>query len=88
MTATLRSYQHPKYITYIVITANILNIIGNYALIYGHFGLPRLGVYGAALSTLIVRGLMMIAYAVLLTKLIKFKITNVKLDKTQGKQIF
>ncbi|MEF3692686.1 MAG: MATE family efflux transporter, partial [Acholeplasmataceae bacterium] len=38
MTATLRSYQYPKFITYVVITANVLNIIGNYALIYGHFG--------------------------------------------------
>lgn len=87
MTATLRSFQHPKYITYIVITANILNIIGNYALIYGHFGLPRLGVYGAAISTLIVRGLMMIAYAILITKLIKFKFTKIKVDRLQAKQI-
>lgn len=87
MTATLRSYQHPKYITYIVITANILNIIGNYALIYGHFGLPRLGVYGAALSTLIVRGLMMIAYAILLRRLIHINIGDLKLDGTQAKQI-
>ncbi len=87
MTATLRSYQYPKFITYVVITANVLNVIGNYALIYGHFGLPRLGVYGAALSTLIVRGLMMLAYAFLITKLIKFKLSDLKLDKSQGKQI-
>lgn len=87
MTATLRSYQHPKYITYIVITANVLNIIGNYTLIYGHFGLPRLGVYGAALSTLIVRGLMMIAYAFLLRKIIHIKISNLRLDIAQAKQI-
>lgn len=38
----------PMYATGISIT---LNIIGNYALIFGHFGLPELGVRGAAIST-------------------------------------
>lgn len=33
------------------ILANVLNIIGNYLLIFGHAGFPRLGVVGAALST-------------------------------------
>ena len=31
--------------------ANLLNVVGNYALIYGKFGLPKMGVAGAALST-------------------------------------
>lgn len=34
---------------------NILNVIGNYTLIYGKFGFPRMGVAGAALSTSISR---------------------------------
>jgi len=33
------------------ITANSLNVLGNYALIFGHFGLPRWGIFGAALAT-------------------------------------
>jgi putative MATE family efflux protein len=37
--------------------ANILNVFGNYALIFGHFGMPALGVFGAGLSTTASRGL-------------------------------
>ena len=51
ITASLRSYGFAKYITFVVMGANLLNILGNYVLINGHWGFPRLGVYGAALST-------------------------------------
>lgn len=34
---------------------NLLNVIGNYALIYGNLGMPELGVAGAAISTTISR---------------------------------
>lgn len=87
ITATLRSYQHAKYITYVVIVANLLNIFGNYVLIYGHLGLPSLGVFGASLSTLIVRSLMMITYLILLVKVIRFSFKKLRFDRTQGKQI-
>lgn len=33
------------------ITSNIVNMIGNYLLIQGHFGFPALGIKGAALAT-------------------------------------
>ncbi|NLK07953.1 MAG: MATE family efflux transporter [Firmicutes bacterium] len=33
------------------LTANLVNVTGNYLLIYGHFGFPRLGIAGAALAT-------------------------------------
>lgn len=33
------------------VTANVLNMIGNYLLIGGNFGFPRLGILGAALAT-------------------------------------
>lgn len=39
---------------------NILNIIGNYLLIYGKFGFPRMGVAGAALSTSISRAIALV----------------------------
>ncbi|MDO4320500.1 MAG: MATE family efflux transporter [Bacteroidales bacterium] len=35
-----------------ILVANLLNVIGNYVLIYGHWGAPELGLYGAGLSTL------------------------------------
>lgn len=43
---------------WIMIGGNILNIIGNYILIFGHFGAPELGLDGAGISTLTARWLM------------------------------
>lgn len=40
---------------YILLIGNVLNIIGNWILIYGKLGLPEMGLLGAGLSTLIVR---------------------------------
>ncbi len=33
------------------VTSNVVNIIGNYLLINGHFGFPALGIHGAAIAT-------------------------------------
>ena len=41
--------------TVIALAANALNVAGNYALIYGHWGMPELGLTGAGLSTLLAR---------------------------------
>lgn len=40
---------------WIILSANLCNIVGNYALIYGHFGMPELGLTGAGISTLAAR---------------------------------
>ncbi len=48
---------------WILIGGNTLNIVGNYALIYGKFGFPELGLIGAGLSTLFSRILMVIVFA-------------------------
>lgn len=87
ITASLRSYGFAKFITVVVIVANILNIIGNYVLIYGYLGFPRLGVYGAALSTLGVRALMMLIYFVLLFKVLKVKLNEIRLNRESVKLI-
>lgn len=44
-----------KYAMYATLVANVMNIIGNYCLIYGVWFFPRLELEGAALSTLLSR---------------------------------
>ncbi|MDE7385753.1 MAG: MATE family efflux transporter, partial [Muribaculaceae bacterium] len=41
--------------TIIVLVSNVVNIIGNYMLIGGHWGCPEMGLTGAGLSTLVAR---------------------------------
>lgn len=50
---------------YVIIGGNALNIAGNYALIYGNFGMPELGLLGAGLSTLTSRIAMFAAFALI-----------------------
>lgn len=55
-----------KTAMWILIGGNSLNLIGNYGLIYGKFGLPELGLLGAGVSTLVSRILMVVAYVFVL----------------------
>ncbi len=40
---------------WMILGANVLNIMGNYILIFGHFGFPEMGLAGAGYSTLFAR---------------------------------
>ena len=51
LSASLRSANKAIYPMMVTVVVNILNIIGNYSLIFGRFGFPELGVEGAAIST-------------------------------------
>ncbi len=55
---------HTKTSMYIMIVGNILNIIGNYLLIYGPGFMPELGLLGAGISTMISR---MVMFAIALS---------------------
>lgn len=48
---------------WILLGGNLLNIIGNYILIYGKLGMPEMGLLGAGVSTLTSRILMVVAFA-------------------------
>lgn len=50
---------------WIMLSANVLNIIGNYFLIYGHAGVPEMGLTGAGISTLASRILTFLVFYVL-----------------------
>lgn len=62
-----------KYAMYITLIANLLNIVLNWVLIYGHFGFEEMGVRGAALATLISRIVMLILFAYIFVKLDCYK---------------
>lgn len=49
---------HTKVSMVVMVVSNLANIAGNYALIYGHWGLPEAGLLGAGVSTALSRVLM------------------------------
>lgn len=67
--ASLRSADKVVYPMVVTGIVNVLNILGNYALIFGHWGCPQLGVEGAAIATATSR-----AVACLLLCAIHFKV--------------
>jgi len=50
-----------RVVTVTFVGANLFNWLGNWVLIYGHWGMPRMGVNGSALSTVIARLFMALA---------------------------
>ena len=68
LSAALRSANKAKYPMYVSMVVNVLNILGNYSLIFGKFGMPALGVEGAAISTSVCR---LVAVVILMVVLFK-----------------
>ncbi|MDL4842879.1 MATE family efflux transporter [Aquibacillus rhizosphaerae] len=66
--AILRSYGFTKDTMYVTIAMNIVNVVGNYFVIFGPFGFPILGVEGVAYSTMISRFLGFVALLLILIK--------------------
>jgi putative MATE family efflux protein len=66
--ASLRSAGKAMWPMLVTLMVNVLNILGNYALIFGKFGCPALGVEGAAISTAFSRAVAMVLLAVIHTR--------------------
>ena len=49
--AALRGSGDTRSPMWITLGMNVVNTLGNYILIYGHFGAPRLGLLGSGIST-------------------------------------
>jgi len=63
--ASLRSADKVVYPMVVTGIVNVLNIFGNYALIFGHWGCPQLGVEGAAIATATSRAVAMVLLAII-----------------------
>jgi putative MATE family efflux protein len=55
LAAIIRVHGFTKEAMFVSLGMNVIHIIGNYALIFGNFGMPALGVEGAAISTVVSR---------------------------------
>lgn len=66
ISASLRSANKAIYPMMVTVLVNIMNIIGNYSLIFGKWGMPALGAEGAAISTSVARGASMVVLFVIL----------------------
>ncbi len=53
---TLQGMNMVRPIAFALVTANLVNLAGNYILIYGKFGFPAYGVTGSGIATCISRG--------------------------------
>lgn len=76
----MRSVETVRIGFYISLSTLLINIFLNYALIYGHFGAPELGVKGAAYATLTSRAvefLVSVIYCRLIDKKLRLKFKDV-----------
>lgn len=53
-------------VMWVLLTANLLNLAGNWALVFGHFGAQPMGAVGSAWATCLSRSYMAVALAVIL----------------------
>lgn len=90
VSSIIRAHGHTRDVMYVTLGVNILHVMGNFLLIFGHFGFPELGVTGAAISTVVCR---MIGLVVLLVLLYRRVSSPIRLkdyadfDKTRVKQV-
>jgi len=73
ISASLRADNKVIYPMLVVLVVNIVNALGNYAFIFGHWGSPAMGVVGAAASTVLSRGVATVTmFVILFTRHIPF----------------
>ena len=73
LSAIIRVHGYTKATMFVSLGMNIIHIIGNYVLIFGHFGFPEMGVKGVAISSVASRFLALFVFFWLL-----YRVTEVK----------
>ncbi|RJE86098.1 MATE family efflux transporter [Paenibacillus sp. 1011MAR3C5] len=74
LAAIIRVHGFTKEAMFVSLGMNVIHIIGNYALIFGNFGMPALGVEGAAISTVASRLLAIVVFFWLLYRIMAVRI--------------
>lgn len=74
VSAIIRVHGFTKEAMLVSLGMNIVHLIGNYALIFGHFGFPQMGVHGAAISTVISRALALIVFFWMLYRIMEVRV--------------
>lgn len=68
--AIIRVYGYTKETMFVSLGMNVFHVALNYILIFGNLGAPKLGVTGAAISSVTSRGLALIVFFILLYRLL------------------
>ncbi|HZW38128.1 MAG TPA: MATE family efflux transporter [Ignavibacteriaceae bacterium] len=74
----IEGLQNTKPAMIITLTAVLINVFINYLLIYGNWGLPRLGLFGAGIGTFTARTFMAFIIFLYVTKSTKYKNFDLK----------
>lgn len=74
LAAIIRVHGFTKEAMLVSLGMNVIHIIGNYALIFGNFGMPALGVEGAAISTIASRLIAVVVFFWLLYRIMEVRV--------------
>jgi len=64
----LAALERANIVLWITLAAFVLNVVVNYALIFGNFGAPELGMQGAAIASLLMQSLSFVALAIFIAR--------------------
>ncbi|ULO07764.1 MATE family efflux transporter [Paenibacillus sp. 19GGS1-52] len=74
LATTIRTHGFTKQTMVVSLLMNVIHVVGNYTLIFGHFGFPALGVQGAAISTITSRFICLILFFLLLYRILEVRV--------------
>lgn len=74
LSAIIRVHGFTKEAMFVSLGMNIIHIIGNYLLIFGHLGFPEMGVQGVAISSVVSRFLALLVFFWLLYRILEVEV--------------